>query len=600
MKLNNLLLILITYWLSGLFGMSYAQVKITDGADLTMDPNSLLELESTNRGLLLPRISLNSLDQPDPLTAPVPVGMFVYSSGGIVTDGFYYWNGSGWINFAASGTLSETLFTKSATATLLKTETFVLASGNITLTLPSVTSADNGLAITIKNTGSYVDLITVEGNADATIDGFVNTTLTRWCADTYIAWNGNWITKNRNTGKDSRIVVSETGSFTSIAEAVEFLSTHMTGPTVVTVASKVNLVLESLVIQLPYPVTFEGVSNGAVTVGPGPDMTGKPIFSCITDCSFKMLSFKGSTMSGYGSSIGEDAIHLTENGTSYNIKDCSFDGFYCAIVNQANAELWLFDCDIMNSAASGLLLDSPTPGVVVKVSETDFTGNNIGVNLLSGFQYDSHIKFRILFQSGSYRYRDSLQSIHLFFFKSYHYRQFLEFYGTGISGFDFSRPDGRDADAFIENNAGIEDDKAHCKINVVNNSLTTSCVVSNTWYKANWINTSSVTSSLLINNNMITYLPVKPRDLYLIISGDLTVDSNNRVITIGIVKNGVTTTRYGETALRITTANQPYQFSTVIYLENVAKDDYFELYCSTTTGSDVLKFQDVNWFVSAQ
>ena len=526
--------------------------------------------------------------------------MFVYSSGGIVTDGFYYWNGSGWINFAASGTLSETLFTKSATATLLKTETFVLASGDITLTLPSVTSADNGLAITIKNTGSYVDLITVEGNADATIDGFDNTTLTRWCADTYIAWNGNWITKNRNTGKDSRIVVSETGSFNSISEAVEFLVAHMTGPTVVTIASKVNLVLESLVIQLPYPVTFEGVSNGAVTVGPGPDMTGKPIFSCITDCSFKMLSFKGSTMSGYGLSIGEDAIHLTENGTSYNIKDCSFDGFYCAINNQANAELWLFDCDIMNSAASGLLLDSPTPGVVVKVSETDFTGNNIGVNLLRGSNTT------VSLNSGYYSNQDPTDIGILYNPSTFSFSNLIitgnswNFTGTGISGFDFSRPDGRDADAFIENNAGIEDDKAHCKINVVNNSLTTSCVVSNTWYKANWINTSSVTSSLLINNNMITYLPVKPRDLYLIISGDLTVDSNNRVITIGIVKNGVTTTRYGETALRITTANQPYQFSTVIYLENVAKDDYFELYCSTTTGSDVLKFQDVNWFVSAQ
>ena len=80
----------------------------------------------------------------------------------------------------------------------------------------------------------------------------------------------------------------------------------------------------------------------------------------------------------------------------------------------------------------------------------------------------------------------------------------------------------------------------------------------------------------------------------------MTVNNINRVITIAIVKNGVTTTRYGETAIRITVANQPYQFSTVIYLEDVAKDDFLELYCSTVNSNDILNFQDINWFISSQ
>lgn len=44
---------------------------------------------------------------------------------------------------------------ESATGAVTKTETFVAASGNITLTLPVVTAGDNGLAITIKNVGTY-------------------------------------------------------------------------------------------------------------------------------------------------------------------------------------------------------------------------------------------------------------------------------------------------------------------------------------------------------------------------------------------------------------------------------------------------------------
>ncbi|HBX52099.1 MAG: hypothetical protein A2275_04715 [Bacteroidetes bacterium RIFOXYA12_FULL_35_11] len=72
-----------------------AQVKIGDNPG-TIDPNSLLEMESTNKGFLPPRVAINSVSSASPLTAPVSAGMLVYSSGGIVPDGFYYWDGTKW------------------------------------------------------------------------------------------------------------------------------------------------------------------------------------------------------------------------------------------------------------------------------------------------------------------------------------------------------------------------------------------------------------------------------------------------------------------------------------------------------------------------
>ncbi len=99
MRLTKLLLIPVFILFSGLFVPAVAQVKITDGADTTIDTNSLLELESTSKGLLVPRMAINNLSLPAPLTAPVPVGMLVYSTGGTVTDGFYYWTGSNWRRF---------------------------------------------------------------------------------------------------------------------------------------------------------------------------------------------------------------------------------------------------------------------------------------------------------------------------------------------------------------------------------------------------------------------------------------------------------------------------------------------------------------------
>lgn len=596
MNSNKMLLVLITFMLSGLSVTSLAQVKITDGVDQTMNENSLLELESINRGLLIPRVALVNLNQTDPLTAPVPTGMLVYSTGGTVPDGFYYWNGSMWIFFV----VSEAPLTKSATTTLLKSETFVLASGDITLTLPLVTSADNGLAITIKNIGSFLNLITIAGNSGATIDGYANTSLTRWCGQTYIAWNGNWITKNNEPRTDNRIVVSAHGSFTSIAEVLAFLSLHMTAPAVVVLTSDLNTVSATQVIDLPYPVTFEALSYGSVTIGPASGLAGTPLFNCITDCYFKMIIFDAGTLSGYGSGAGEDAIHLTGNGTYHEIKDCSFDGFYNAIADLSDAELWLFECDITNSQNNGLQINSLAGGTVAKVSETDFTDNIVGVNLLAGSDAT------VTLNSGFYSNKNSTDIAILYNPSTFSFSDLIingnswNFVGTGISGFDFSRPDGRDANAFIENNAGIEDEKPHCNINVVNNSLTTTCVLANSWYKANWINTSSVTTNFTINNNRITYQPVKPRDVYLVISGNVTNTTNNGVTTIAIVKNDLTTTRYGETALRITTANQPFQFSTIIYLEDIAKGDYLELYCSADNNNDVLVFRDINCYVSAQ
>ena len=383
----------------------------------------MLELESTNKGLLIPRIAINSLILPAPLTAPVPVGMIVYSLGGSVVNGFYHWSGTAWIPFAtgvgsqwisngtdiyyntgnvgigatvpaekldvfgnlkigdaASGTIRATKelvlrqdgddygpsilrlrnrnaengaifettdptytlvdfifrnnlhqrnirfesratyartgapsfhfggvipdnpvlsigdnyaafsknvrigdyinpitaldvngqitlrtgasagavlvsdangtgswtsigsisvipITKSASATLLKTENFILASDDIILTLPVVLAADNGLAITVKNIGTYLDLVTVAGNSGAMIDGNPDSKLTRWGVQTYIAWNGNWVTKTRENRTDNLIEVSTTSSFTTIAEAVAFLNLHMSGPMVVRIGA---------------------------------------------------------------------------------------------------------------------------------------------------------------------------------------------------------------------------------------------------------------------------------------------------------------------------------------------------------------------------
>jgi hypothetical protein len=90
-----------------------AQVKIGDNPT-TINGGSLLELESTNKGLLMPRVSLTNTTTWGLAGTPA-AGMHVYNTNTGITSsntsyptlaakiGEYYWNGTGWVALAPVG-----------------------------------------------------------------------------------------------------------------------------------------------------------------------------------------------------------------------------------------------------------------------------------------------------------------------------------------------------------------------------------------------------------------------------------------------------------------------------------------------------------------
>lgn len=576
-----------------------AQVKIGDNPN-TINANSLLELESTNKGFLPPRVALNSTASVAPLTGTVTAGMLVYSTGGTLADGYYYWNGTAW-RLVATSELNTV--TKSATTTLTKTETFVLASGDITLTLPVVTASDNGLSITIKNVGTHTDLVTVVGSSSATIDGKTTSNLTRYVGKTFVANGGNWLIKNKDKRIENVLDVNANSSWTTLQEAVEYLNAHMSAPTLVRLDEETYDITTTLNINLPYPVTFQGPSYGHSTIAAAAGLSGKPMFRCATDCYFKMLQFDATTLSGYGSSANEDAIHFAGSGTYNEIKDCTFDSFYKTIFDSTNAEMWIFETDISNARHSGIMLHGNTAGVTVKVAETDFIHCARGINL------DKATNATIQFASGGYYNANATDTA-----IAYHPTTFTSFtsiaitgnswnnVGKYIEGFDFTRTDGRDANAILEGNAGMGDKKPYAYVTVLNNTTNVANIATaNTWAKASWgSNTTSTTCKWTIVDNKITFQPNYKRNGWFTITGNLSVDGSNRVVSIGIVKNGASSTRYGETTIRTGTANQPYPFAFVVYLENISPADYFEVFVTSSNNGDNVKIQDIQWLANAQ
>lgn len=591
--MKNLILVVVLF----LANVLSAQVKIGNNPG-TINANSILELESTDKGFLPPRVALNSVSTVTPLTGTVPSGMLVFSSGGALPDGYYFWNSTEW-KLLATDKLN--VVTKTANATLTKTETFVLASNDISITLPVVAASDNGLAITVKNNGSHTDLITVAGSGGATIDGKTDSRLTRYMSGTYVASGGSWKLKNGNmTGEDHFLDVDNNSSWTTIQEAIEFLELHMAGPSVIRLADETYSIDATITINLPYSLTIQGLSYGTANIEAASGLANKPMFRCVSECYFKMLNFDATTLTNYGTLAGEDAIRFVGSGTYNEVKDCTFDRFYNTILDSTNAEIWVFETDISNATGSGILVHGAAAGVKVKVAETDFIGCNYGINLSKASAAT------IQLASGGY-YNVNAGDTAIFYQPANFGFTSLSIAGNSwnnigkyIEGFDFTRSDGRDANAILESNAGMGDKKPSCFISLLNGATTTTLTTMNSWYKASWTNTSSQTTKFTIGNNRITFQPTNKRDALIIISGNLSVNNSSRTISLGLVKNGVSSTRYGETTLRTSTGGTASQFSTVIYIQDIQPGDYFEVFCSSANSGDIVTMLDINWQVTTQ
>jgi microcystin-dependent protein len=88
-------------------GTNYMAMAQTEGVSIKStvsppDESAMLDIENSSKGLLIPRVSLISTDNPSPVVNPA-VSMIVYNTATTYTfqtdvvPGFYYWDGLQWI-----------------------------------------------------------------------------------------------------------------------------------------------------------------------------------------------------------------------------------------------------------------------------------------------------------------------------------------------------------------------------------------------------------------------------------------------------------------------------------------------------------------------
>jgi hypothetical protein len=87
----------------------YAQNVGINTTGATPNPTAGLDIDFTNKGLLIPRVNLTSLTSYNP---PITGGsatntMLVYNTNNTIGEGFYYWNGSSWVKFLVNSSNSD-------------------------------------------------------------------------------------------------------------------------------------------------------------------------------------------------------------------------------------------------------------------------------------------------------------------------------------------------------------------------------------------------------------------------------------------------------------------------------------------------------------
>jgi len=315
-----------------------------------------------------------------------------------------------------------------------------------------------------------------------------------------------------------------------------------------------------------------------------------------------MATFDATSLSTYGTHAGEDCIRFLGEDTYNEVKDFSMDGFWNGIVDSTQAEIWIQEGDMRNIKDAGIVITGANDSVRFRMVTTAFINCDKGVHLLKGSKAYILIDGGCEFQNGTVNDSGIVYTPATFtnFQNIYIIGCTWNNIGKYIEGFDFTRADGRDANAYIEGNAGIESKAPHAKVNVLNNATGTTITTGGTFYKAAFTNTSFYTCKFTIADNVVTYQPLNKRDIWMTVTGNIQVNQTNRNLDVCIVENGNPVTKYGQMTVRTATSGQPYVFSFIAYIPDVVATDYFEIWVTSPTSGDVITVQDINWGVTSQ
>ena len=81
-------------------------VAISTSSSATPNASAILDVQSTTQGMLIPRVDIPDLSAAAPVTSPA-TSLMVYNTNTTTGPGFFYWNGTAWVNSTGAKSIDE-------------------------------------------------------------------------------------------------------------------------------------------------------------------------------------------------------------------------------------------------------------------------------------------------------------------------------------------------------------------------------------------------------------------------------------------------------------------------------------------------------------
>ena len=406
---------------------------------------------------------------------------------------------------------------------------------------------------------------------------------------------GRWNIRGVN-----QLIVGAAGNFATLKEAVDWFNTSAIGHTEILLDADVEVLSDTITVNnSTYALIIRGYgSNGTFLDVTDHAMDGKPFFDLKSFCDIHKLTAQ-TTLAGYGTNVGEDFIKCTVPDLYFEVVDIIIDGFYSAVNDTTGSDLFLFNAIASNCVKGIVRNHSNANPILLDIEVVTFDACMTAIDLVKAGN-ESFIISQVVFDgvtgSTAIKYDGT----------NYIYGGISNIFsctwnhvGTFLSGFDFTRGDGRDANIEVTACIGTEDRSPHGKINLINGSSGTTIVTAGTFYKAVFTNTNTYTCKLLMTDNRITYQSDHARDAKMFVTGSLSGDLPNKIVTIGIRKNN-TGDIVSPMTIKCATSGEPYSFGILAYLTEVVKDDYFELFVTCDTSGRDVTVQNLNIYFESR
>jgi hypothetical protein len=333
-------------------------------------------------------------------------------------------------------------------------------------------------------------------------------------------------------------------------------------------------------------------------------LLGKPMFRAITPFVAKQFYADATTLPTYGTHAGEDFIRLLGSKNYYEGKDFEIKGFWDGVVDSTDASVWIQEGDFTNCHNSGVKVCGAQDSTVVRFgSGIEFNGCDKGVWLYKGDK-------AIVYIDGGTKFTNTSANDTSILYNPTSFTNTIQGYivgtvfnstGTQLAGYDFSRDDARDANWYVENNAGYPNQSPSVKINCAVNADTTLITTGGAFYKARFDTTSTINRvKWTVVGNKAIYQPVNKRIVTAFVDVSVSAVGANKVISVGVRKNGIGAI-HGINTTKCFNSGEPYGLSTNATIPSFfTTNDYLELYVSAPANGDIVTVQKVNWFIESK